>query len=227
MGKKYPLASSSYKTLIEEHDQSFSSRLLILSRALPGESIGDVKRTRWESARLAGTLRERKKEQNRQRRGRGSFYVADASSQSSFRNTVLVAENKSQASQGRKMRIGCLQFAPQVGDVNNNLNRADSVLNRADPEDLDLLVLPELAFTGTWLVPTAPFPFLFFLFVRTGLSCPGMGGCKTRLSGPAERGAEGLKNRHDQQAESGLHNVYCVRGAYYLVLLFCLFSFAI
>ncbi|RYO96064.1 hypothetical protein DL764_007543 [Monosporascus ibericus] len=46
------------------------------------------------------------------------------------------------------MRIGCLQFAPQVGDVDNNLNRADAVLNRASPEDLDLLVLPELAFSG-------------------------------------------------------------------------------
>ncbi|OWO99811.1 hypothetical protein B2J93_6866 [Marssonina coronariae] len=45
------------------------------------------------------------------------------------------------------MRIGCLQFAPQVGDVDNNLNRADSVLSRANPQDLDLLVLPELAFT--------------------------------------------------------------------------------
>ncbi|KAH7152346.1 hydrolase, carbon-nitrogen family protein [Dactylonectria estremocensis] len=46
------------------------------------------------------------------------------------------------------MRIGCLQFAPAVGDVDNNLNRADAVLNRAEPEGLDLLVLPELAFTG-------------------------------------------------------------------------------
>ncbi|KAI1113753.1 carbon-nitrogen hydrolase [Nemania sp. NC0429] len=46
------------------------------------------------------------------------------------------------------MRIGCLQFAPQVGDIDNNLNRADAVLNRKKPEDLDLLVLPELAFTG-------------------------------------------------------------------------------
>ncbi|KAJ4167849.1 hypothetical protein NW754_011665 [Fusarium falciforme] len=46
------------------------------------------------------------------------------------------------------MRIGCLQFAPQVGDVDNNLNRADAVLSRANPEDLDLLVLPELAFSG-------------------------------------------------------------------------------
>ncbi|KAL3303108.1 N-terminal amidase [Colletotrichum asianum] len=46
------------------------------------------------------------------------------------------------------MRIACLQFAPQVGDVDNNLNRADSVLSKANPEDLDLLVLPELAFSG-------------------------------------------------------------------------------
>ncbi|KAF4980452.1 hypothetical protein FZEAL_3538 [Fusarium zealandicum] len=46
------------------------------------------------------------------------------------------------------MRIGCLQFAPQVGDVNNNLNRADAVLSKANLGDLDLLVLPELAFTG-------------------------------------------------------------------------------
>ncbi|KAI1123304.1 hypothetical protein F5Y10DRAFT_252107 [Nemania abortiva] len=46
------------------------------------------------------------------------------------------------------MRIGCLQFAPQVGDIDNNLNRADAVLSKANPENLDLLVLPELAFTG-------------------------------------------------------------------------------
>ncbi|KAJ0372588.1 hypothetical protein COL154_000321 [Colletotrichum chrysophilum] len=63
------------------------------------------------------------------------------------------------------MRIACLQFAPQVGDVDNNLNRADSVLSKANPEDLDLLVLPELAFSvagypekadvsGSW--PTGP-----------------------------------------------------------------------
>lgn len=46
------------------------------------------------------------------------------------------------------MRVACLQFAPQVGDVNNNLNRADAVLSKANPDDLDLLVLPELAFSG-------------------------------------------------------------------------------
>jgi predicted amidohydrolase len=51
------------------------------------------------------------------------------------------------------MRIGCLQFAPQVGDVSNNLTRADAVLAKADPkelEGLDLLVLPEMAFSGEY-----------------------------------------------------------------------------
>ncbi|KAH6636828.1 carbon-nitrogen hydrolase [Chaetomium tenue] len=49
------------------------------------------------------------------------------------------------------MKIACLQFDSQVGDVDDNLNRADAVLDKIDPEDLDsldLLVLPELAFSG-------------------------------------------------------------------------------
>ncbi|KKY35549.1 putative carbon-nitrogen family protein [Diaporthe ampelina] len=49
------------------------------------------------------------------------------------------------------MRIGCLQFAPQVGDVDGNLSRADAALSRAHPDDLDsldLLVVPEMAFSG-------------------------------------------------------------------------------
>lgn len=46
------------------------------------------------------------------------------------------------------MRIGCLQFAPQVGHVNDNISKADEILDQADPEHLDLLVLPELAFSG-------------------------------------------------------------------------------
>ncbi|TLD14916.1 hypothetical protein PspLS_10846 [Pyricularia sp. CBS 133598] len=49
------------------------------------------------------------------------------------------------------MKIACLQFAPQVGDVDNNLNRADAVLskgNQTDLDEVDLLVLPELAFSG-------------------------------------------------------------------------------
>lgn len=55
------------------------------------------------------------------------------------------------------MRIGCLQFAPQVGDVDNNLNRADAVLLKANPENLDILVLPEMAFSGM------AFPFFCFI----------------------------------------------------------------
>lgn len=50
------------------------------------------------------------------------------------------------------MKIACLQFAPVVGDVDNNLNRADAVLQKVDPEELDsldLLVVPEMAFSGT------------------------------------------------------------------------------
>jgi predicted amidohydrolase len=49
------------------------------------------------------------------------------------------------------MRIACLQFAPVIGEVDNNLNRADAVLAKTDQKELDhldLLVLPELAFTG-------------------------------------------------------------------------------
>lgn len=46
------------------------------------------------------------------------------------------------------MRIGCLQFAPVAGDVENNLNRADAIMSKAKIEELDLLVLPEMAFSG-------------------------------------------------------------------------------
>ncbi|KKA25980.1 hypothetical protein TD95_002166 [Thielaviopsis punctulata] len=46
------------------------------------------------------------------------------------------------------MKIGCLQFAPVKGDPNANISSVDSILQKADPE-LDLLVLPELAFSGT------------------------------------------------------------------------------
>jgi len=49
------------------------------------------------------------------------------------------------------MRIACLQFAPQVGTSPSNMARAEAVLAQADPDDLDaldLLVLPEMAFSG-------------------------------------------------------------------------------
>lgn len=47
------------------------------------------------------------------------------------------------------MRIACLQFAPEVGKVQENIRRADAILqNTRIPTDLDWLVLPELAFSG-------------------------------------------------------------------------------
>ncbi|KAM3526560.1 hypothetical protein NHJ13051_003400 [Beauveria bassiana] len=46
------------------------------------------------------------------------------------------------------MRIACLQFAPQLAETDRNVELADAILDRADPQDIDLLVLPELAFSG-------------------------------------------------------------------------------
>ena len=47
------------------------------------------------------------------------------------------------------MKVACLQFAPEVGTVQENIARADSILLEAQlPFDIDWLVLPELAFTG-------------------------------------------------------------------------------
>ncbi|KAM3504216.1 hypothetical protein MY10362_003708 [Beauveria mimosiformis] len=46
------------------------------------------------------------------------------------------------------MRIACLQYAPQLAETDRNVERADAILDRADPQDIDLLVLPELAFSG-------------------------------------------------------------------------------
>lgn len=53
------------------------------------------------------------------------------------------------------MRIACLQFNPQVGDVDNNMTRADRVLSKGDTENLDLIVLPEMAFSGKRRRPSA------------------------------------------------------------------------
>ena len=46
------------------------------------------------------------------------------------------------------MKIACLQFAPQLGKVDENIARVDALLEAADMSNLDLLVLPELAFSG-------------------------------------------------------------------------------
>lgn len=48
------------------------------------------------------------------------------------------------------MKIACLQFAPELGQVEKNIQRANELLQNANlPARLDWLVLPELAFSGT------------------------------------------------------------------------------
>lgn len=50
------------------------------------------------------------------------------------------------------MKIALLQFSPRLGEVAANFSRAESLLMRQEREGelvgVDLLVLPELAFTG-------------------------------------------------------------------------------
>lgn len=49
------------------------------------------------------------------------------------------------------MKIALLQFDPDVGTVQANIKRADDLLQHAKiPVDLDWLILPEMAFSGTF-----------------------------------------------------------------------------
>ena len=49
------------------------------------------------------------------------------------------------------MKIALLQFAPEVGKVQENIRRADELLQKTSiPVDLDWLVLPEMAFSGKY-----------------------------------------------------------------------------
>lgn len=53
------------------------------------------------------------------------------------------------------MKIATLQYDPKLGQIAANFSRAESLLMREEREGLlnglDLLVLPEMAFTGTAL----------------------------------------------------------------------------
>ena len=51
------------------------------------------------------------------------------------------------------MKITCVQFDSRLGDVNGNIQKTDKLLGGVSPKDLDLLVLPELAFTGACITP--------------------------------------------------------------------------
>ena len=76
------------------------------------------------------------------------------------------------------MRIGCLQFSPVLGDVEGNIARAESLLEEslasssssssASGLDLDLLMLPELAFSGQ--IPMFSYNATLFLCLDSLLS---------------------------------------------------------
>ncbi|GAB7362431.1 hypothetical protein MBLNU230_g2753t1 [Neophaeotheca triangularis] len=46
------------------------------------------------------------------------------------------------------MKVATLQFSPVLGDFKANIARANAILEASKPSKLDLIVLPELAFTG-------------------------------------------------------------------------------
>lgn len=46
------------------------------------------------------------------------------------------------------MKIACLQLAPEMGKGEANMRKADEILSQTQPGELDLLVLPEMAFSG-------------------------------------------------------------------------------
>ena len=52
------------------------------------------------------------------------------------------------------MLIAILQFAPEIGEIASNVKRAERLLQEAEDEGrldgIDILVLPEMAFTGIY-----------------------------------------------------------------------------
>jgi hypothetical protein len=49
------------------------------------------------------------------------------------------------------MKVALLQFAPEVGKVQDNIRRADDILQDTRiPADIDWIILPEMAFSGKW-----------------------------------------------------------------------------
>jgi hypothetical protein len=70
-----------------------------------------------------------------------------------YRFECLLLKQESKNRRAYKMRIATLQFDAVLGKVSGNIERATSLLssNNDRLEDLDLLVLPELAFTGKFV----------------------------------------------------------------------------
>ena len=71
------------------------------------------------------------------------------------------------------MRIGCIQFAPVLGEVEQSMTTANLVLEQGDTTDVDLLVLPELAFTGMDRF-SIDYAYEFFLLNGIGSKFPSL-----------------------------------------------------
>jgi predicted amidohydrolase len=66
------------------------------------------------------------------------------------------------------MKVACLQFAPRLGMVDDNIQRANDILNSIpSSKSFDWLILPELAFSGTCLID-------YNFFSRSFISLYGM-----------------------------------------------------
>ena len=52
------------------------------------------------------------------------------------------------------MKVACVQFFPQLGQVQENVERVRNLTAKIRAEQVDLLVLPEMALTGTSCVLT-------------------------------------------------------------------------
>ncbi|KAI0369384.1 carbon-nitrogen hydrolase [Pilatotrama ljubarskyi] len=53
------------------------------------------------------------------------------------------------------MRIAVVQFAPKIGEVNENIRKAQTLCERLTPNTVDLVCLPEMIFTAGYVFPDA------------------------------------------------------------------------
>lgn len=57
------------------------------------------------------------------------------------------------------MKVACLQFNPSLGEVEENMRRADKLLDQSEAlcnGEIDWLILPEMAFSGEPHVSLSP-----------------------------------------------------------------------
>ena len=96
------------------------------------------------------------------------------------------------------MRIACLQFNPELGRLSENIARANFLLEAESPQNIDLLVLPELAFTGTADLP-CPCPSSQHIYLKIGYNYPSLSSIFPHLaptaSGPSTAWARATASR--------------------------------